>query len=137
MQPRSVSKEKQRQYAAIQELARKRAQQQALRERQQHDDGKHPFQPPAAADPFGMADLQDALEAVPDALADATSTPLPDEVPSAAAPSAPPTGKQDLVDGPFRLTATVADTLYTHQHAGVRWLCSLHQRKRGGILAVR
>lgn len=137
--PRSVSKEKQRQSAAIQELARKRAQQQALRERQQHDESTSIKQSPKPADPFGMGDLQDALEEVPqvsrELLATVASTPLPgDEAPSEA-PST--SAAQDLVDGQFRLTATIASTLYTHQHAGVRWLCSLHRLKRGGILAVR
>ena len=143
MQPRSVSKEKQRQSAAIRELARKRAQQQALREKQQHSDD-HPIT--QVPDRFSMGDLQNALEEVPEVsrqlLTAVASTPLPGDepspVPTDQAKSPQPSAQEvDLVDGQFSLTAAVANTLYDHQHAGVRWLCSLHRLKRGGILAVR
>ena len=38
------------------------------------------------------------------------------------------------VRGEFRLEGKVASKLYPHQIEGVKWLWSLHQLKRGGIL---
>ncbi len=155
MHPRNVSKQRQLQSAAIQELAKKRAQQLAAKSNQpsvEQDD--HASRQPS--DRFNMSDMSNALphasndDDLRTLLTTVATTPLPDDdggandnvggqpanSSTADQPKKPSTNASDLVVGPFYLEGSVAGTLYSHQHEGVRWLCSLHALKKGGILAV-